>query len=124
MRYVQLRRVVVTGLGVVSPNGHDREAFRRANRDGVSGVRRVEEFDTARLRSRVAGAIRGLDLTRALEPRQLKRVSRMVPLAILAAREALDDAGLPPERLDLETRRQLGILLGTGGGGAEFIEAM
>jgi 3-oxoacyl-[acyl-carrier-protein] synthase II len=48
----------------------------------------------------------------------------MVPLAILAAREALEDAGLPAEQLDLATRRQLGVLLGTGGGGAEFIEAM
>jgi 3-oxoacyl-[acyl-carrier-protein] synthase II len=68
--------------------------------------------------------VRGIDLAEAMEPRQLKRVSRMVPLAILAAREALEDAGLPPDKLDLATRRQVGILLGTGGGGAEFIEAM
>jgi 3-oxoacyl-[acyl-carrier-protein] synthase II len=124
MPFMELRRVAVTGLGVVSPNGQGRDAFRHALRHGISGVRRIEEFDTSRLRSRVAGVIRGLDLTRALEPRQLKRVSRMVPLAILAAREALEDAGLPPDRLDLKTRRQLGVLLGTGGGGAEFIEAM
>src|SRR5207248_2213891 len=71
-----------------------------------------------------AGVVRGLDLTRAMEARQLKRVSRMVPLAILAAREALEDAGLDPGRLDLATRRQVGVLLGTGGGGAEFVEAM
>jgi 3-oxoacyl-[acyl-carrier-protein] synthase II len=124
MRYVQLRRVVVTGIGAISPNGLGRDAFLRANREGLSGVRRIEEFDTTRLKSRVAGIVRGLDLTRAMEPRQLKRVSRMVPLAILAAAEALEDAGLPHDRLDLETRRELGILLGTGGGGSEFIEAM
>jgi 3-oxoacyl-[acyl-carrier-protein] synthase II len=124
MSSVQLRRVVVTGIGAVSPNGHDRDAFLRANRQGVSGVRRVEEFDTSRLKSRVAGVVRGLDLTRAMEARQLRRVSRMVPLAVLAAREALEDAGLSPDRLDLETRRLLGILLGTGGGGAEYVEAM
>src|SRR5438270_13617061 len=105
MPVVELRRVVVTGLGVVSPNGHDREAFRRALRAGTSGVRRIEEFDTARLKSRVAGIIRGIDLTCALEARQLKRVSRMVPLAILAAREALQDAGLPHDRIALKTRR-------------------
>lgn len=124
MPHLELRRVVVTGLGAVSPNGHDREAYRAALRDGTSGVRRIEEFDTSGLRSRVAGIARGLDLARAMEPRQLRRVSRMVPLAILAAREALEDAGLPPDGLDLATRRQLGILLGTGGGGAEYVEAM
>src|SRR5919112_3086249 len=124
MRYVELRRVVVTGLGALSPNGPDRESYRRANCEGTSGISRIEEFDTSQLWSRVAGSIRGLDLTRAMEARQLKRVSRMVPLAILAAREALDDAGLAPERVDNATRRQIGVLLGTGGGGAEFIEAM
>jgi len=124
MQHEKRRRVVVTGLGAVTPNGQSREAFRRALRAGLSGVCRIEEFDTSRLRSRVAGIVRGIDLTRALESRQLKRVSRMVPLAILAALEALDDAGLPAGELDLATRRRIGILLGTGGGGAEFIEAM
>lgn len=124
MREVKLRRVVITGLGVVSPNGHNREAFARALGEGQSGVRRIEEFDTSRLKSRVAGIIRGLDLTRAMEPRQLRRVSRLVPLVILAAREAMTDARLAPETLDLATRRQIGIVLGTGGGGGEFIEAM
>jgi 3-oxoacyl-[acyl-carrier-protein] synthase II len=124
MPLVELRRVVVTGLGVVSPNGHDRESFREANRQGTSGVRRIDEFDTTRLKSRIAGLIRGLDLTRALDPRQLRRVSRMVPLAVLAAREALEEAGLPPDRLDLADRRQIGVVLGTGGGGAEYVEAM
>ena len=124
MRQVQLRRAVVTGLGAISPNGIGRDAYRRANREGTSGVKRIEEFDTSTLWSKVAGIIRGLDLTAALEPRQLKLVSRVAPLAILAAREALEDAGLSPEGLDLETRRQLGILLGTGGGGIAMVEAM
>lgn len=124
MRQRELRRVVVTGLGAVSPNGLGREAYREANREGISGVRLVEEFDTSALWSRVAGIIRGLDLSTAMDRRQLKLVSRMVPLAILAAREALEDAGLAPEGLDLATRRQLGILLGTGGGGIEMVETM
>jgi 3-oxoacyl-[acyl-carrier-protein] synthase II len=118
------RRVVVTGLGAISPNGHDRRAFLEANRSGLSGIRRIEEFETSKLKSRVAGIVRGVDLSRAIEERHLKRVSRMVPLAILAAREALEDAGLPPADLDLTTRRQIGVMLGTGGGGAEFIESM
>ena len=72
----------------------------------------------------MAGRIRGLDLTQALDPKQLKVVSRAVPLAILAAREALEDAGFDHETLDIETRRQIGVTLGTGGGGIEFVEAM
>ena len=124
MRQRDIRRVVVTGLGAVSPNGLGCEAYRTANREGISGVRRIEEFDTSTLWSKVAGIVRGLDLESAMDRRQLKLVSRMVPLAILAAREALEDAGLAPEGLDLETRRQIGVLLGTGGGGIEMVEAM
>src|SRR5262249_60635639 len=123
-RHVELRRVVVTGLGVVSPNGVGKEAYRLANREGTSGVSRIDQFDTSALWSRVAATIRGLDLTRAMDPKQLKLVSRMVPLAILAAREALEDAGLPPEDLDVERRRQVGVMLGSGGGGIEVVEAM
>ncbi len=124
MRWVELRRAVVTGIGVVSPNGVGREAFRRANREGRSGVVAIEEFDASHLGSRVAGIVRGLDLTTAMEARQLRLVSRMVPLALIAAREALADAGLEPGGLDLETRRQFGVLLGTGGGGIDLVEAM
>lgn len=124
MRQIELRRVVVTGLGVVSPNARGVPSFDRANREGRSGVKRIEEFDTSRLKSKVAGVVRGVDLAEAMESRQLKRVSRMVPLAILASLEALEDAGLPADKLDLEARRRIGVMLGTGGGGAEFIEAM
>lgn len=124
MRQILLRRVAITGLGALSPNGASREAFDRANRAGMSGVSRIDQFDTTPLWSRVAATVRDVDLTRALEPRQLKLVSRTVPLAILAAREALEDAGLPPGDLDVPLRRQLGVLLGTGGGGIEYIETM
>ncbi len=123
-RQVTLRRAVVTGMGAMSPNGQGLPAYDRANRAGTSGVSRLDQFDVSHLSSRVAATIRDVDLTRALEPRQLKLVSRTVPLAILAAREALEHAGLTPAELDLETRRQIGVLLGTGGGGIAYIEAM
>ena len=91
---------------------------------GSGGVKRIEEFDTSGLWSRVAGVARGVDLTLAMEPKNLKLVSRTAPLAILAGREALEDAGLPPGDLDLATRRQIGVLLGSGGGGIAMVEAM
>ena len=124
MRQLQIRRVVVTGIGAVSPNGNSRDAYRDALSAGTSGVRRIEAFDTSKLKSRVAGIVQGVDLEAALEARQLKRVGRVVPLAILAAAEAMAQAGLPHEHLDLDTRREVGVMLGTGGGGAEFIESM
>ncbi len=124
MPSLDLRRVVVTGLGVVSPNGPNRAAFLSANREGRSGISAIDGFDTTKLKSRVAGVVRDIDLSRAIEERHLKRVSRMVPLAIIAAREALEDAGIDPTTIDLSTRRQIGVMLGTGGGGAEFIETM
>jgi 3-oxoacyl-[acyl-carrier-protein] synthase II len=124
MRYVPIRRVVVTGMGALSPNGHDLPSYRDALRAGRSGVTAVEEFDTSGLGSRIAGAIRGIDLRRAMEPKQLKVVPRTAPLAILASREAMEDAGLPPAGLDLATRRQIGVTLGTGGGGIAFVEEL
>ncbi|RUL89599.1 beta-ketoacyl-[acyl-carrier-protein] synthase family protein [Tautonia sociabilis] len=124
MRYEPIRRVAVTGLGALSPNGLDRDSYREALRDGRSGVSAIEEFDASGLGSRVAGAIRGVDLGRALEPKQLRVVPRTAPLAILAGLEAMADAGLDPEGLDLETRRQVGVILGTGGGGIAFVEEL
>lgn len=124
MRNVPIRRVVVTGLGALSPNGVGIDAFRSALRAGRSGVTTVQEFDTSGLGSRIAGAIRGIDLRDAMDPKQLKVVSRAVPLGILAAREAMTDAGFPPSDLDLDTRRQIGVLLGTGGGGIAFVEEL
>ncbi|QDV38281.1 beta-ketoacyl-[acyl-carrier-protein] synthase family protein [Tautonia plasticadhaerens] len=124
MRYVPIRRVVVTGMGALSPNGHDLPSYRDALREGRSGVTAVEEFDASDLGSRIAGAVRGVDLRRAMEPKQLKVVPRTAPLAILAGREAMEDAGLPPADLDLETRRQVGLTLGTGGGGIAFVEEL
>lgn len=124
MRQVTLRRVVVTGMGVVAPNAIGKEAYARANRDGRSGVRRIDAFDTSALASKVAGIVVDCDLAQALEPRQLRLVSRVVPLAILAAREAMNDAKMHPESLDEQTRRDVAVILGTGGGGIEFIETL
>jgi 3-oxoacyl-[acyl-carrier-protein] synthase II len=125
MRTIQLRRVVVTGMGVVSPNAIGKEAYLEANRLGRSGVRKLDLFDTTPHRSKVAGMLpKDLDLRKALDPRVLRVVSRTVPLAVMAAREALIDAGLDPSGLDVATRRELAVLLGTGGGGISFVEEL
>ncbi len=116
------QRVVITGIGAVSPNGIGREAFWSATRQGVSGVKRISLFDASELGVQVAGEVRGLDVNQYVEVKDRPHVSRVVPLARAAAAEALTDAGIEPERLSREEQRQIGVLVGSGGGSQEFTE--
>ena len=116
------RRVWITGIGVLSPNGVGRRAFWTSTREGVSGVGPITHFDASELPCRVAGEVRGVNLEEALPVSERSRVSRAAPMGILAAREALEDAGLPAERLDEDSRERIGVLVGTGAGGIEYAE--
>ncbi len=116
------QRVVITGVGCISPNGQGREAYFQALREGKSGIKAIRSFPTEALACRIAGEIEGFDPIVWLSRKDSPHVSRAVPLAIAAASEALGDAGLSPEALPLEERREIGVLLGSGGGPAEFIE--
>ena len=116
------RRAVVTGIGAVSPNGIGREAFWAATCEGRSGVRRITSFDATSLSVQIAGEVADFDPLRYISPKDADNVSRTVPLAIAAAREAVADAGLEPATMPLGERRRIGILLGSGGGGQEFVE--
>ena len=82
------RRVVVTGIGAVSPNGIGREAFWSATCGGKSGVRRITSFDAADLSVQIAGQVIDFDPLRYISAKDADNVSRTVPLAIAAAREA------------------------------------
>jgi 3-oxoacyl-[acyl-carrier-protein] synthase II len=117
-----LKRVVITGTGCVSPNGIGNEAFCRAILAGKSGVKRVSRFDASDLPVRIAGEITDFDELRWVEKNQRKHVSRVVPLAIAATDEALRDAGVETENMPLERQREIGIVLGSGGGAQEFSE--
>ena len=116
------RRVVVTGIGAVSPNGVGREAFWNATRSGRSGVRRIDRFDVEHFPTQIAGLVDGLEPEAHLPRRELKHVSRAVHLALVAAAEALDDARLRPEGLTLGARRDFAVVIGSGGAGMEFME--
>ena len=116
------RRVVVTGIGVVSPNGIGREAFWRATREGRSGVRRIQSFDPSALPVQIAGEVADFDPLLYISEKDASNVSRVVPLAVAAAKEAVADAGLEPAGMSLEERRGIGVLIGSGGGGQEFVE--
>jgi 3-oxoacyl-[acyl-carrier-protein] synthase II len=117
-----LSRVVITGMGVVSPNGIGKEAFCRAILSGKSGVKRISRFDPSNLPVQVAGEIPEFDELAWVDARERKHVSRVVPLAIAASSEAVRDAGLDYAAMSLAEQREIGIILGTGGGAQEFSE--
>jgi 3-oxoacyl-[acyl-carrier-protein] synthase II len=109
-------------MGCVTPIGIGREAFWSALCNGESGVHRIEAFDVSNAPLKFASEVRGFDWGAQLNPKDRKHVPRTVPLALAAAREALDDANVFPSDLSLEERRLIGVLLGTGGGGPAFTE--
>lgn len=117
-----LPRVVITGIGVVSPNGLGKEAFCRAVLAGKSGVKRITRFDASELPVQIAGEIPDFDDLAWVDARERKHVSRVVPLAIAASTEAIRDAGLDPAAMSMEEKREIGVILGSGGGAQEFSE--
>ncbi|MDQ3283372.1 MAG: beta-ketoacyl-[acyl-carrier-protein] synthase family protein [Acidobacteriota bacterium] len=116
-------RIVITGIGALSPNGIGRENYFAAIKAGRSGVRNITQFDPGSLPCRIAGEV-DFDPAQWVDAKNLKHVSRVVPLAIAATDEALRDAKLDPRALDLEGRRSIGVMLGSGGGAIEFSERM
>src|SRR3989475_12027906 len=112
-----LRRAVITGMGCVTPIGIGRSAFWSALQRGDSGVRRIESFDVSDSPVKIAAQVRDFDWEAQLGPKDRKHVPRTVPLALAAAREAFQDAGIVPDDLSHEEKQQIGVMLGTGGGG-------
>ena len=122
---VRESRIVITGVGALSPNGVGRERYFDAVASGRSGIRPITQFDASSLPCRVAGEVNGeFDPSRWVVAKDMKHVSRVVPMAIAACDEALRDAGIDPLQFDLETRRNFAVMLGSGGGAIEFSERM
>src|SRR5688572_20383879 len=116
------RRVVVTGIGAVSPNGIGRDAYWNSLRCGRSGVDLISQFATDELSCRIAGDVKNFRAEDYLPPQDLRRVGRAVPLLLAATREALSEAGIVWQELSLEERRSWGVIVGSGGGTPDFTE--
>jgi 3-oxoacyl-[acyl-carrier-protein] synthase II len=110
------RRVVVTGMGAVTALGNDLASTWAGLVEGRSGVRRIEAFDPARLASQIAGEVRELDPSGVLDRKEQRRMDRYIQVALVATREAMDQAGLPA-RLEGELAERTGVILATGLGG-------
>jgi len=118
-----MRRVVITGIGAVSPNGIGRERFWEATRNGVSGVRRITRFDPTGYQVQVAGQIPDeFDEKQYVEVKDRPHVSRAVPLAAAAVKEAVADAGLDVRGMTRDQLRLIGVIVGSGGGSQDFTE--
>jgi 3-oxoacyl-[acyl-carrier-protein] synthase II len=118
-----MRRVVITGIGAVSPNGIGRERFWQATREGVSGVRRITRFDPSGYQVQVAGEVPDeFDEKRYVEVKDRPHVSRAVPLAAASVSEALTDAGIDVKAMSREELRRIGVIVGSGGGSQDFTE--
>jgi 3-oxoacyl-[acyl-carrier-protein] synthase II len=116
------KRVVITGMGVVSPNGVGNDEFCRAILAGVSGVRRIARFDASDLPVQIAGEVAGFDEMAWVDAHERKHLSRAVPMALAASTEALQQAGVETAKLPLTQQREIGVVLGTGGGAQDFSE--
>ena len=117
-----VKRAVITGMGVVSPNGIGKDEFCRAILAGKSGVKRISRFDVSDLPVQIAGEITDFNELDWIDARERKHVSRAVPLAVAASAEALSDAGINWDGMSLEEKRDIGVMLGSGGGAQEFSE--
>ncbi len=117
-----MRRAVITGVGCLSPNGIGRAGYWNALRKGETGIGSITLFDAASLPVRIAAEVKGIDLFAEVRVKEREHVSRVVPMALRASREALADAGIAPEAMRLAELRRAGIFVGTGGGGLEFTE--
>jgi len=120
--FTRPRRVVITGMGCVTPLGIGREAFWNGLVAAKSGIRRIQTFDPSSFPVQIAGEVPSFDWEAQLNPKDRKHVPRTVPLALAAAREALEDARLSTSDMPLDERRAFGVELGTGGGGLAFTE--
>ena len=115
-------RIVISGFGCLTPLGNSREALWEGYRNSRSGIGRIQAFDPSQHSVQIAGEVRGIDPLELYPPKDRQHVSRAAALALGAATQAVRDARLSPEECDVDTRRRIGVIIGTGGGGLEFTE--
>lgn len=114
------RRVVVTGMGMLSPVGNDVQSSWSAVRAGQSGIGMIDRFDTTDYGTRIGGAIKNLDIEPYLSSKEARKLDAFIHYGLIAAQQAVDDSGL--EHFDKLDKERVGIAIGSGIGGLEYIE--
>jgi 3-oxoacyl-[acyl-carrier-protein] synthase II len=111
------RRVVVTGMGALTPLGNDVATYWACLIAGKSGIDTIAAFDPSRLDSQIAGEVRGFEAEQVMPRKEIRRNDRYVHFAWAAAAEALSDAGLPNPIEDVTLAERTGVIIGSGIGG-------
>lgn len=113
-----MERVVITGMGVISPLGNTVESFWDRLIKGESGISRIDTFDVSRQKSKIAGLVRDFDADALLGRNEARRMDRFCQFALAAAKQALEDSRISLEEVD---RERLGIYVGSGVGGIQTL---
>ncbi len=114
-----MKRVVVTGLGAVTPIGNNVKAYLEGLQNGVSGANLITHFDASQFKTHFACEIKDLDPTLFIDAKEARRLDNFSIYALIAADESITDAGLDPEQLDLD---RVGVIWGSGIGGLRSLE--
>jgi len=113
-----MRRVVVTGLGMINSVGHDKESSFKAICDGECGIDTITMFDPENFSVKIAGEVKDFDPATVMPPKEVKKADRFIHLGLKAAKEAMEDAAIP-EDADME---RFGVCAASGIGGLPSIE--
>ena len=113
------RRVVVTGLGIISPVGNDLNTAWENILAARSGITRITHFDASALPSQIAGEVKGFDVARHLSAKEARRYDTFIHYGLVATAEAVKNAGLDTRALDAD---RIGVCVGSGIGGLPMIE--
>ena len=113
-------RVVLTGIGVISPIGIGRDAFWKAALEGKNGIERITRFDASACAAQIAGEVVDFEPTDYIDKKEVKRMDRYSQFAVAASKMAVEDAGLD---LSAEDRDRIGVFIGSGVGGIETLHS-
>ncbi|MDD6484696.1 MAG: beta-ketoacyl-ACP synthase II [Clostridiales bacterium] len=114
-----MKRVVVTGVGAITPVGNNAADFWQAIQDGVCGITKVTRFDTSDLKTQIAGEVKDFDPTKFIDKKEARKMDRFTQYAVVAADEAIKSSGLDMEK---EDPWRVGVITGSGIGGITTLE--
>ncbi len=113
------RRVVITGLGAITPIGNNAKDFWEGIKNGKCGIDNITQFDTTNFKVKLAAEVKNYNPEDYFDRREAKRLDKFSQYAMIAAREAWEDSGLDKEKENME---QVGVIIGSGIGGIQTIE--